>query len=263
MKLITLLTDFGLSDSFVGIMKGVIYGICPDANIVDLTHDIPPQSVMAGALALERAVPYFPPGTVHVAVVDPGVGTPRSPLAARIGTQYVVGPDNGLFTCLYKRAEKNGEMLEVVQLNQPQYWLAEISKVFHGRDIFAPVGAHLASGVPLSLLGSPLTDFKRLNFPQARREGYTWFCQVIAIDHFGTLQLNLSMADLQQAEVKQVCVAGEKINGLCATFGERPAGELMTLPDSSGHLSIAVVNGSAAGRLNVTVGEEVQVELKN
>ncbi len=263
MKLITLLTDFGLQDSFVGIMKGVIYNICPDATLVDLTHEIPPQSVMAGALALERAVPYFPAGTVHVAVVDPGVGTQRPPIAARIGTYQVVGPDNGLFTRLYQQAERSGDLVEVVHLNQPQYWLAEISKVFHGRDIFAPVGAHLANGVPLNMLGTPLDDFVRLDFPEPRREAHAWVCQVMAIDHFGTLQLNLSQSELAQCEVKRVVVAGENIEGLCATFGERPPGELMTLMDSSGHLSIAVVNGNAAKRLNATVGQDVLVELKD
>jgi S-adenosyl-L-methionine hydrolase (adenosine-forming) len=260
MKLITLLTDFGLSDGFVGVMKGVIYGICPDAAIVDVTHEIPPQDILAGALALERSVPYFPPGTVHLAVVDPGVGTHRFAMAAQIGSQYVVGPDNGLFTVLYQMAERNAGPLKVVHLDQPQYWRAEVSRVFHGRDIFAPVAAHLAQGVPLEQLGHVVSNFIRLDLPQPRRTSNGWICQVVAVDHFGTLQLNLGEVDLKTETVLRVRVAGEIIEGLCQTFGDRPPGELMALMDSSGHLSLAVVNGSAARRLNIDPGTEVWVE---
>jgi S-adenosylmethionine hydrolase len=259
MKLITLLTDFGLLDGFVGVMKGIIYSICPDVHIVDITHAVPPQDILAGALVLERSIPYFPPGSVHVAVVDPGVGTERRPMAAQIGSQWVVGPDNGLFSLLYALAERQGQVVRGIYLDQPRFWRSQISNVFHGRDIFAPVAAHLANGVTLAELGSPLADPVRLVVPQPQRIPHGWRCQVVSVDYFGTLQLNLTRSDLQDASIKQVSLAGEVIEGLCTAFGERPPGALMALMDSSDHLSIAVVNGSAAKRLKTGVGAEALV----
>jgi S-adenosylmethionine hydrolase len=261
MKLVTLLTDFGLQDGFVGVMKGIIYTICPEAQIVDITHAVPPQDILAGALVLERSLPYFPSGSVHLAVADPGVGTERRPMAARIGDQFVVGPDNGLFTLLYLQAERLGQPVHAVELDQPRYWLSQVSFVFHGRDIFAPVAAHLASGVDLGDLGSPLADPLRLEMPQPLRLKDGWRCQVMAVDYFGTLQLNLTRSDLGEAQIKQVSLAGEKIDGLCHAFGDRSPGSLMALMDSSDHLSIAVVNGSAAARLKAVPGLEVFVTL--
>jgi hypothetical protein len=261
LKLITLLTDFGLQDSFVGVMKGVIYGICPEARIVDITHAIEPQDILAGALALERSVPYFPAGTVHIAVVDPGVGTFRRSLAVRIGEQMLVGPDNGLFTALFFMAERQKWPLEMVSLDHPEYWRSEVSPVFHGRDLFAPVGAHLANGVALTALGSLIHDPVHLNIPQPQRLENGWRCQVMTVDHFGTLQLNLTRRELDTHNLKRVSLAGEVIKGLSRTFGDQPTGSLIALLDSSDHLSIAVVNGSAAQRLQTGPGEEVIVEL--
>ena len=262
MKLLTLLTDFGLQDGFVGVMKGIIYGICPEAQIVDITHAVPAQDVLAGALALERSVPYFPAGTIHIAVVDPGVGTLRRAMAARIGEQLVVGPDNGLFTMLYQLAERQGQKVEAVHLNQPRFWRTEISQVFQGRDIFAPAGAHLANGVKLAELGEAIHDPARLSLLQPQRTSNGWRCQVVAVDHFGTLQINLSRMDLQGASVKQIRLGGVVIEGLCSTFGDRPPGTLINLMDSSDHLSIAVVNGNAAEQLKAAPGTELLVELE-
>ena len=261
MKLISLLTDFGLQDGFVGVMKGVIYGRCPDVLIVDITHAVPPQDILAGALALERAVPYFPAGSVHVAVVDPGVGTDRRLMAARIGQQLVVGPDNGLFTLLYDLAVQQGQDIQGIHLDQPRFWRSQVSQVFHGRDIFAPVAAHLANGVALEDLGSPLPDLVRLVVPQPARIHHGWRCQVMNVDYFGTLQLNLTRSALGNASVKQVSLEGTEIEGLCQAFGDRPPGSLVALFDSSDHLSIAVVNGNAAQRLLVGPGVEVRVML--
>jgi S-adenosyl-L-methionine hydrolase (adenosine-forming) len=260
-KLITLLTDFGLQDGFVGVMKGIIYSICPDARLVDITHAVPPQNILAGALILERSLPYFPPGSVHLAVVDPGVGTDRHPLAAQIGDQLVVGPDNGLFTLVYRWAERLGQPIRVVHLDQPRFWRPQVSHVFHGRDIFAPVAAYLANGVPLEALGSVLSDPFRLIIPQPQRLQEGWSCQVMTVDYFGTLQLNLTHSDLAETQVKEVHIAGKKIEGVCDAFGDRPPGSLIALMDSSDHLSIAVVNGSAAANLGVGPGTEVQVLL--
>ena len=152
MPTLTLTTDFGIKDGFVGTMKGVIWSICPAVQIADISHTIAPQNVLEGAFALWRAYSFFPAGSVHVAVIDPGVGTQRRPMAARMGANYFVGPDNGLFTPIYEDAEKKGWPLEIVHLTNGKYFLPEVSRTFHGRDIFAPVGAALAKGVPLAEL---------------------------------------------------------------------------------------------------------------
>jgi hypothetical protein len=148
-------TDFGAGDHEVGVMRGVIYRIAPQAKLADLSHDIPPQDILEGALILSQAASYFPPGTVHLAVIDPGVGTARRPIAGRVGDSFFVGPDNGLFTLRWKLAEEQRKPVEVFHLDNPDYWLPVVSRVFHGRDIFAPVAAHLANGVAWRRLGKP------------------------------------------------------------------------------------------------------------
>src|ERR1041384_4471483 len=145
MTVISLMTDFGIKDGTVGVMKGVIWGICPTAQISDLSHMIQAQNIFEAGYHLARSAPYFPKGTVHVVVVDPGVGTARRPMAAQIGDWFYVGPDNGTITVLLERAAQENWRTEFVELNRPQYWLQTISHVFHGRDIFSPVGAHLAN----------------------------------------------------------------------------------------------------------------------
>ena len=261
LKLITLTTDFGLQDGYPGIMKGVIWGIAPDAQIADLTHAIPPQDILAGALALGRAAPYFPPGTIHLAVVDPGVGTRRRAMAARIGECFFVGPDNGLCTALLDQAA--GLPQQAVQLDRPRFWLPEVSHSFHGRDIFAPVAAHLANGVPLDELGSPLPEVVRLIIPQptpirqAERRG--WRGQVIHVDAFGNLATNFTRQHVPEAGSPRVRIAGQEICGVANTFGEGQPGELIAMLDSSGQLSLCEVNGSAARRLKVAAGEPVEL----
>ncbi|HEX2979101.1 MAG TPA: SAM-dependent chlorinase/fluorinase, partial [Anaerolineaceae bacterium] len=198
MSIITLSTDFGLKDGNVGVMRGVIWGIAPQAQLSDLSHLIEPQNILEGALILGRSAPYFPAGSIHVMVVDPGVGTARRPLAAQIDSQYFVGPDNGLITLLLDRAEQAGKPVDIVHLDRPEYWLKEVSYVFHGRDIFAPVAAHLANGVPLARLGSPIHDPLRLDIPHPTRTPTGWDAQIIYIDSFGNLVTNLRREDLAQ-----------------------------------------------------------------
>jgi hypothetical protein len=173
--IITLTTDFGNQDGFVGVMKGVIWGIAPDAHIADITHDIPPQNIRLGAYALWRVVPYFPAGSVHIAVIDPGVGTQRRPIGLKIGEQQFIVPDNGLITPILEEGERTGKSIEKVHLNNPKYWLENVSHTFHGRDIFAPTGAHLAAGVPLENLGDRIEDLIRIDFsrPIKRSRGST------------------------------------------------------------------------------------------
>ncbi len=264
MKFISLLTDFGVRDGYVGVMKGVIYGIAPDVQIADITHTISPQNVMEGALALGRAAPFFPEGTVHVAVVDPGVGTTRHPIAARLGRYSYVGPDNGLFTVVLQRAEKYGEAVKLVRLDRRSYWLPEVSNVFHGRDIFAPVGAHLANGVALEELGSPVDDIVRLEMPVVEITPNGLRGQVISVDNFGNLVTNIHRSDLPPAEFDHlvVSIAGAQIQGMVRTFGSRPTGELIALFGTANDLIVSVVNGSAAERLGASTGEPVEVRME-
>jgi S-adenosylmethionine hydrolase len=259
MTVITLTTDFGTGDHEAGVLKGVIWTIAPLVQIADLSHDITPHDILEAALLLWRAAPYFPDWTIHVAVVDPGVGTSRRGIAARLGSQYFVGPDNGLLSLLMSRVEENNEEFGIVHLDQPKYWLAEVSNVFHGRDIFAPIAAHLASGIPLSSLGSSILDPVRIEIPLPTRIPRGWLGQVIHIDHFGNLSINLNVRHLKPIKEVMIKIKGEQIAGLVSTFGERPAGTLVALLDSSGSLAISVVNGNAAQVLNAGVGDEIEV----
>jgi S-adenosylmethionine hydrolase len=260
MTVITLLTDFGLRDGYVGVMKGVIYGIVPDAQIADISHAIPPQNVGLGALALKRVAPFFPDGSVHVGVVDPGVGTDRRPIAGRVGAQYFVAPDNGLASFLIQRARQENDILEVVHLDRPEYWLKDISNVFHGRDIFAPCGAHLAAGVPLETLGTPIEDYILLDFPEPERtlEG-GWRGQVQEVDFFGNLSTNIERRHVGGMEPLRVRIGGVEIDNWVKTFGERPVGSLVALYGTADDLVISVVNGSAADQLGVGRGADVEV----
>jgi len=266
MPLITLMTDFGIKDGNVGVMKGVIWGICPGAQISDLSHMVPAQNIREAVYIFTRHVPYFPKGSIHVVVVDPGVGTERRPMAAQIGDWFYVGPDNGTVTGLLERAEQESWQTTFVELNQKKYWLPSISFVFHGRDIFSPVAAHLANGVSLQDLGRSFDNPVRLRLPKPEPTKDGWRGQVTHIDHFGNISTNLRAEHLGDAmrEKENILVRlpGIEINGLVNTFGERSVGELIALIGSTGNLGVAVVNGSAAQKLDTTVGDEVEVIYK-
>ena len=259
MKFITLLTDFGLRDGYTGVMKGVIYRIAPNVQIADISHTIRPQNVIEGSLVWNRSYAYFPEGTVHVAVVDPGVGTRRRPIAARLGRYYFVCPDNGLITPILEQAEKTGEPVEIVHLDQPRFWLPQVSNVFHGRDIFAPAAAHLSNGVPLSEMGSPVSDPVRAHPPQPEKLKNGWRGEVVTIDTFGNLSTNLTREQVEPLKSIRVRVAGKEIKGLVKTFGERPPGELVALIDSDNNLAVSIVQGNAAGEIGAQVGAPVEV----
>ncbi len=259
MRLIVLLTDFGWKDGYAGILRGVIWRISPGVQISDLSHEIAPQDILQGALTLGRAVPYFPPGTIFLIVIDPGVGTHRRPIAARCGENYFVAPDNGLVTIPMEEAMRKGQPVEVIHLNQPQYWLPTVSNVFHGRDIFAPVAAHLANGVPLADLGERIHNPIRLKFPLPVRTDQGWRGEILYIDSFGNLATNLRGEHLQGRGKIIVCIGQERIHGLVNTFGEGTPGQLVTLFDSSGALAISVTNGSAERTLAAHVGDPVEV----
>jgi len=253
------MTDFGLKDGNVGVMKGVIWSFAPQAQIADLSHLIGPQNIREAALILARSAPYFPSGTVHLVVVDPGVGTNRRPLAARLGEQYFVGPDNGVVTQYLEWVQARRLTVDFVHLDRPQFWLPEVSQVFHGRDIFSPVAGRLAAGMQLADLGSPLSDPHRLALPQPQRTPFGWQAEIIHIDHFGNLATNLRLEHLPGIENITVRLAGVALQGLVRTFGDRPPGELVALYGSTGSLIVSEVNGSAAARLGARVGDPLQV----
>jgi S-adenosyl-L-methionine hydrolase (adenosine-forming) len=259
---VTLLTDFGLKDHFVGVMKGVIVGSAPYAALVDISHQVRPQSIVEGARLLVQAVPYFPGGTVHIAVVDPGVGTTRRALAARIGDHLFVAPDNGLLTLVLEKAQAEGQPVELISLTNQAYWLADISAIFHGRDVFAPVGAHLANGVPLTCLGEEINDPHLITLPQPQPTGTGWQSEVVLLDGFGNICTNLPGSWLPGEKEKIIVRIGlVSLQGRSHTFGDAGPGELVALIDSTGHLAIAEVNGNAAERLKVQIGTPVFVDI--
>jgi S-adenosyl-L-methionine hydrolase (adenosine-forming) len=260
MTIITLLTDFGMLDGYPGTMKGVIWTIAPQVQIADISHDIRSQDIFHGAFILSRTAWFFPPGSIHIAVVDPGVGTRRRPIALQLGEYYFIGPDNGLFTLVLEHAETRNYPIRAVYLNNNAFWLPEVSRVFHGRDIFAPVAAHLANGVSLEDLGVIIHDPVRLDIPRPEPLSVGgWRGQVIEIDHFGNLATNITQGHLQHLRAFEVQIAGEIITGLVNTYGDRPPGTLVALLDNSASLAVAVVNGNAAQRLGAAIGDPVEV----
>jgi S-adenosylmethionine hydrolase len=251
LSLITLLTDFGHADSYVAEMKGVLLSAIPDATLVDLSHSVPPGDLRAAAYLLGRTWHRFPAGTIHLAVVDPGVGTTRAALALTAGGHFFVGPDNGLFTFVLRAAE-----VQIVELPTPE----GASATFHGRDLFAPVAAALASGTPLADLGEPFRRMpQRLVYTEPRYEGKSLVGEVVYVDRFGTLVTNLTrelVPDYAAVEVE-----GLEIGPLRRTFGDVAAGGLVAYLGSGGQIEIAVRNGSAARRLGMGVGGRVRVRL--
>jgi S-adenosylmethionine hydrolase len=259
---LTITTDFGTKDGFVGTMKGVIWKICPEVQIADITHEVAPQNVHEGAIALYRAYPFFPAGTVHVAVVDPGVGTQRRAIAAKLGEQFFVAPDNGLLTPIIEDAEAKGLTTAFVHLTNQTFWLPNVSTTFHGRDIFAPVGAHLAKGVALKELGPAITDVVRRSLPKAQKTPTGWKAQIEVIDIFGNLTTNLPTSAVEGCSNVTFHIKGAEIKGVVASYGHRQPGELVAVTDSEGFIEIAVVNGSGAKKLGASVGDEVEVILE-
>lgn len=270
------LTDFGLTDTYVGVVKAVILGIAPDAQIVDLTHDVPAQDVRGGAFALLTAAPYLPAEAVVLAVVDPGVGTVRRPIAVQAGGRTFVGPDNGLLSWAVGQGSIHRAPTEassegarfiapettVVVLDRPRFWLPNVSATFHGRDLFGPVAAHLARGVPLTELGSPGDAIQTIPFPSVRHDldgqGHMVAIhgEVVHVDRYGNLITSLGTADLPPHPM--IGIAGQQIEGLSPHY--QPGSDtVIALIGSSGLLEIAVPNGSAAQVLEVGVGETVTV----
>lgn len=250
---ITLLTDFGLADGYAGVMHGVILGINPAATIVDLTHEVPPQDVRYAAYVLSTAYRYFPAGTIHVVVVDPGVGGPRQAIALRAAGQTFLAPDNGVLSYVLAKG-----YAELVRLSQPRYWLANPSRTFHGRDIFAPVAAHLSLGVPLGELGEPFAEPVCLPISQPlRRPDGTWEAHVIHVDRFGNLVTDLCPDAGWLEQIASAKVKGRAIATVADTYSDVPSGAPVLLVGSGGYLEVAVRDGDARAELEADVGDPV------
>src|SRR6266496_2781707 len=254
---IALLTDFGTRDHYAGTMKGVVLGICPDATLVDISHDLPPHDVLAGALELAAAYKYFPAGTIFLVVVDPGVGSTRRGIAAEAGDFKFVAPDNGVLTAvLDEHAPKR-----VVELSERRYARPTVSRTFEGRDRFAPAAAWLAKGIELVALGRPAGTIHRLDLPQPiveadRIDGY-----VVRVDRFGNLITNIDRRtfDKLAGGSLQIAIGRHVVSKVVSTYADAPAGELCALFGSTDHLEIAANGSSAARELDLERGAAVHI----
>lgn len=253
-SIVTLTTDFGTRDGFTAQMKGVILGICPEARIVDVTHDIEPFSILEGALVLNGIRKYFPPTAVHVGVIDPGVGSQRRGLAVRTSTGYYVGPDNGLFTFILKESAE----VEVREIRNPEFTRPEPHPTFHGRDIFAPAAAHLSAGRMFEDVGPLVDNPITLTVPKPVRSANGVEGEAIYIDRFGNVTTNVP-ADLLDRTVREIRVAGTRIPKLSRYFAEVPHHEPVALINSFGLLEIAVNRGNASTELHIAAGDKIQI----
>ncbi|MBN2497377.1 MAG: SAM-dependent chlorinase/fluorinase [Deltaproteobacteria bacterium] len=260
MPIITLSSDFGTADGYAAAMKGVILSICRQARLVDLSHDLPARDVLAAALMLERCAPLFPPGCVHLAVVDPGVGTSRLPIAFCTPDASFVGPDNGLFSLVWRRAcagRPEGAVF-AVELADARFRREPVSPTFHGRDVFAPAAAHLACGLSPDDLGPRLAEIALLDLPEPERLADGAVCgQIIAVDHFGNCISNI---EIEQAHPHELRVeTGGRALVLRQTYAEVGPGEPLALIGSCGRLELTVRDGSYAEQYGVRVGDGLRV----
>lgn len=255
---IALLTDFGARDHYAGTMKGVMLAICPDATLVDITHEVPPHDVLAGALELAASFKYFPSGTIFTVVVDPGVGSSRRAIAAETADYRFVAPDNGVLTLALREAAPK----KMVELTERRYARPTVSRTFEGRDRFAPAAAWLAKGIQLSALGRPLADFHRIEVPAPLATDQEISGVVLRVDRFGNLVTNIDRKLLErfaQGGIVTIDAGGRRIERLVATYAELPAGGVGALFGSTDHLELAAPSASAAERLGLSRGAPVTV----
>lgn len=257
--ILTLTTDFGLSDHYVGTMKGVILGICPQAQIVDISHEVAPFGISEGAYVVAQTYRYYPKKTVHVVVVDPGVGSARRPILVEAGGQMFVAPDNGVLGMIFAR-----EKHKVRVLSNARYFLKPISQTFHGRDIFSPAAAHLAAGVNPARMGKRIDDYLRPEFASPVRSGERgWTGRILKIDHFGNIITNFYAADHARLESGRfsLAIGSHRSNLLARSYAERAPGELFVIAGSGGYLEVSVNQGSAAAVIGCKSGGTVDLSL--
>jgi len=255
--IVTLTTDFGLRDHYVGAMKGVILGICPQAQIVDITHDVRPFRISEGAFLIAQACACFPAGTVHVAVVDPGVGTARRPILLAAGGQYFVAPDNGVLALVYPDQPHLARAI-----SNRRCFREPVSHTFHGRDIFAPVAAHLAAGLPASRFGKRIDDYVRPASVQPRQTGErAWAGEVLHIDNFGNIVTNFRATDLPDLATSHLSltICASRVSAVASNYAERAPGELFLIVGSSGYVEVSVGRESAARALGCETGAPVEL----
>ena len=268
--IITLTTDFGLTDAYVAAMKGVILGINPEAKLVDICHTIKPQNIAEAAFVLSTAYPFFPEGTIHVVVVDPGVGTERRAIILRTPTAFFAVPDNGVLSYIIqdystkssksKQPRKLGPELEAVAITKPEFWRSPVSPTFHGRDIFAPVAARLSLGLPLKEFGETITSLTVLPLSQPYQEtDGSLVGHILHIDSFGNLITDIKNGDLPREKQSITIEVGDRhITGLSRTYAE--AKKLLALIGSSGYLEVSLKEGSASAFLKAKIGDEVRIK---
>ena len=254
---VALLTDFGLRDHYAGTMKGVVLGVCPEAVLVDITHDIPAHDVLAGALELAASYRYFPGGTVFLVVVDPGVGSPRRAIAAEAGDYRFVAPDNGVLSAVFKEMPAT----RIVELTDRRYARPTVSRTFEGRDRFAPAAGWLAKGVALTALGRPTATSQALDMPTPRPTADGLSGEVIRVDRFGNLITNIDRSAFDGASSSQIVavVLGDRVVRVVETYAGARAGEVCALFGSSDHLEIAISGESAALKLGLGRGAVVHI----
>jgi hypothetical protein len=259
--IITLTTDYGHSGYFVGVMRGVILSILPDVQLVDITHEIPPQDILEGAFVIGEVYRFYPARTIHLIVVDPGVGTTRRPILVEAGDQFFIAPDNGVLSMLYEKDPS----ATVCQITADRYFLKPVSATFHGRDIFAPVAAWLAKTGNVASFGEPTTDFVRLPLNKPVRAGSRATGIILRADQFGNLLTNFTAQDLPEvlsgAASFRIVLGTVQITRKVNTFADGAEGEPVILLGSSGYFEIVINRGSAARTLGIQRGNEVVVEL--
>lgn len=253
--IITLLTDFGTTDHYVAAMKGVILTIAPQANLIDITHQLAPQIVMSGAFILHNTLPWFPPGTIHVVVVDPGVGSERRVIAGSWREQIIVAPDNGLVSFVQHQHPAK----EIHEVTNSNFFLPEVSRTFHGRDIIAPTAAYLAIGRPLSSVGPAIEQPSMIDLPQPRQKDDSLIGEIIHVDSFGNLITNITSAHTDGFKPSSIRLGEHTIPCISKTYDGVPQGAILALIGSSGHLEIAVNRGNAHVRLNAEIGDPVEL----
>lgn len=263
-KIITLLTDFGLKDPYVGAMKGVILSICPNANIIDISHEVRKFDIRQGAYILASTAPLFPKGTIHIGVVDPGVGTTRKPIIIETKKSFYIGPDNGLLTLA---ALKEG-IKKVVHIANRKYMLPHVSYTFHGRDIFAPAAAHLANGVPIEEFGPILKKYETLSFSKPKIHKNRIEGEIIYIDDFGNVVTNIYRDILEKIDINERKIIKiqfndrtEKILKICEAYNEVKEGDFLAIIGSGDFLEISINQGNAAKKLNIKEGTKITAEL--
>ncbi len=258
--IITLTTDFGINDYLVGSMKGVIANINPAARIVDINHNVTQFDILDGALTIANTYPYFPPRTIHVVVVDPGVGTERRPLLVSGEKQYFIAPDNGVLSMIFER-----ESCTVRHITAEHYFLNPISPTFHGRDVFAPTAAWLSKAFQTEAFGEIITDYVRFTMPKAKPDGQGIKGVVLRVDAFGNLMTNLTAENVPAVAVAsgeiKLAINGKEVRKFVQTFGMGAPGEPVALFGSAGFIEVAVNRGNAARTLGANRGAEVTLEL--